>query len=99
MLFKIEREYGVMNCTLRGSTVILDILYEDGTRAKRYHRYKTLEKAEYMWNVYGANTHKIREEMKMDCPEDRCPLCWYQDVDALKVDGGDYCEEHQEEMR
>lgn len=35
----------------------------------------------------------------MKCPEDRCPLCWYQDVDALKVDGGDYCEEHQEEMK
>lgn len=99
MLFKIEREYGVMNCTLRGSTVILDILYEDGTRAKRYHRYKTLEKAEYMWNVYGANTHKIREEMNMECPEDRCPLCWYHNIDALKVENGDYCEEHQEEMR
>lgn len=99
MPFKIEREYGVMNCTLRGSTVILDILYEDGTRAKRYHRYKTLEKAEYMWNVYGANAHKIREEMNMECPEDRCPLCWYHNIDALKVENGDYCEEHQEEMR
>lgn len=59
---RITPEYGVMNCTLRGNTVILDILYEDGRRVKRYHRYKTLEKAEYMWNIYGANTHKIREE-------------------------------------
>lgn len=59
---RITPEYGAMNCILRGNTVILDILYDDGRRAKRYHRYKTLEKAEYMWNVYGANTHKIREE-------------------------------------
>lgn len=59
---RITPEYGVKNCILRGNTVILDIWYEDGRRVKRYHRYKTLEKAEYMWNIYGANTHKIREE-------------------------------------
>lgn len=40
---------------------------------------------------------EIREEMKMECPEDRCPLCWYNNIDALKVENGDYCEEHQEE--
>ena len=34
---------------------------------------------------------------EMECPEDRCPLCWYQNIDALKVENGDYCEEHQEE--
>lgn len=62
MLFKIEKEYGVMNCTLRGSTVILDILYDDNTRAKRYHRYKTVEKAEKMWRIYGVNAHMIKEE-------------------------------------
>lgn len=59
---RITPEYGVKNCILRGNTVILDIWYEDGRRVKRHHRYKTLEKAEYMWNIYGANTHKIREE-------------------------------------
>lgn len=42
---------------------------------------------------------EIREEMNMECPEDRCPLCWYNNIDALKVENGDYCEEHQEEMR
>ena len=53
---------GVKNCILRGNTAILDILYDDGRRAKRYHRYKTLEKAEYMWKIYGVNAHMVREE-------------------------------------
>lgn len=35
----------------------------------------------------------------MDCPEDRCPLCWYDHIDSLKVEGGDYCYEHQESTR
>lgn len=62
--WEITPEYGVKNCIFRGNTVILDILYDDGRRAKRYHRYKTLEKAEHMWKIYGANAHMIREEMK-----------------------------------
>lgn len=61
---RITPEYGVKNCILRGNTVILDILYDDGRRAKRYHRYKTLEKAEKMWKIYGESAHMIREEEK-----------------------------------
>jgi hypothetical protein len=35
----------------------------------------------------------------MECPEDRCPLCWYAGIDTLKTEGGYYCQEHEEEMR
>lgn len=59
---RITPEYGVKNCILIGNTVILDILYDDGKRVKRCHRYKTLEKAEKMWKIYGVNAHMIREE-------------------------------------
>lgn len=61
---RITPEYGVKNCILKDNTVILDILYDDGKRAKRYHHYKTLEKAEKMWKIYGVNAHMIREGTK-----------------------------------
>lgn len=61
-IYRITPEYGVKNCILRGNTVVLDILLENGKRVKSYHRYKTPEKAEYMWMIYGANAHMIREE-------------------------------------
>ena len=32
----------------------------------------------------------------MDCPDDRCPLCWNEGIDSLKAEGADYCEEHME---
>ena len=35
----------------------------------------------------------------MDCPEDRCPLCWDKGIDSLIVDGGYYCQEHEDEMK
>lgn len=57
----IVKEYGLMNCILKGRTVILDFVYPSGKRCRRYHRYKTYEKAEYMWNVYGQGVHKIIE--------------------------------------
>lgn len=34
----------------------------------------------------------------MDCPENRCPICWSNDIDSLKTEDGDYCEEHEEEL-
>lgn len=32
------------------------------------------------------------------CPEDRCPICWYNGMDSLKAEGGDFCEEHKQEF-
>ena len=34
----------------------------------------------------------------MDCPENRCPICWSNDIDSLKTENGDYCEEHEGEL-
>lgn len=55
------KEYGLMNCILKGRTVILDFMRPSGKRCRRYHRYKTYEKAEHMWNIYGQGVHKIIE--------------------------------------
>lgn len=33
-------------------------------------------------------------EQNQPCPEDRCPLCWYEQIDSMKADGEDYCTEH-----
>lgn len=58
----IVKEYGLMNCILKGRTVILDyVKYPSGKRCRRYHRYKTYEKAERMWNKFGQGVHKIIE--------------------------------------
>ena len=35
----------------------------------------------------------------MDCPENRCPLCWYEGIDNLIEDGESYCQQHNEELR
>lgn len=58
---RIVREIGLMNCILKGKTVILDFAVEDGGHKKTYHTYKTVEKAEYMWQVFGKNCHMVRE--------------------------------------
>jgi hypothetical protein len=34
----------------------------------------------------------------MNCPEDRCPICWSDGIDSLKTENGDYCQEHEEEL-
>ena len=33
----------------------------------------------------------------MNCPDDRCPICWNDGVDSLKAEGGDFCEEHEQQ--
>lgn len=30
----------------------------------------------------------------MNCPENRCPICWNDDIDSIKAEGSDFCEEH-----
>lgn len=57
----ITLETGLKNCVLNGRTVVLDFVNEDGSHTKRYHIYKTAEKAEHMWEVFGAGCHKIKE--------------------------------------
>ena len=32
----------------------------------------------------------------MNCPEDRCPICWSDGIDSIKAEGSDYCQEHEE---
>lgn len=46
---KIERIEFVQRI---GNTVILDLKEKDGTFKKHYHRYKTEEKAEYMYQIF-----------------------------------------------
>lgn len=31
----------------------------------------------------------------MDCPNDRCPICWSNNIDSLKAENCDFCEEHE----
>ena len=57
----ITLETGLKNCILNGRTVVLDFVNEDGSHTKKHHTYKTPEKAEYMWQVFGADCHKIKE--------------------------------------
>jgi hypothetical protein len=35
----------------------------------------------------------------MECPENRCPICWYDGIDSLVEDGDFCCQRHEEEMR
>lgn len=35
----------------------------------------------------------------MECPENRCPICWHDGIDALVEDGGLYCQMHEKEMK
>lgn len=35
----------------------------------------------------------------MECPENRCPVCWYNGVDTLVGEGSYYCQEHEELLR
>ena len=58
---KITLDTGLMNCILRGRTVILDFVNDDGEHERKYHTYKTEEKAEYMWQVFGRDCHRIKE--------------------------------------
>lgn len=34
----------------------------------------------------------------MECPDDRCPICWFNNIDSLKKENCDFCEEHEKEM-
>ncbi len=51
----ITRETGLMNCILDGNTVILDFVNKHGTHKKHYHKYKSQEKAMYMWSLFKQN--------------------------------------------
>ena len=35
----------------------------------------------------------------MECPDDRCPICWFDNIDSLKTEYGSFCEEHESNMR
>lgn len=57
---KIELATGLYNVILKGNTVILDFMGDDHKHHRHYHRYKNREKAEYMWNLWGAGYNKIK---------------------------------------
>lgn len=49
----IIQETGLANVILKGNTVILDFIEEDGKHKKKYHRYRSRERAEYYFEIFG----------------------------------------------
>lgn len=63
---RIERVSGLANVILRGNTVIMDFITPTGEHIKRYHRFKTRQKAVKYYQTFSMNHNHY--EIVLTCP-------------------------------